>query len=164
MNAAMEGCLDAIRTVYSRLRRCRTIQRPRKPVPPKTVMRRVVMVSPAISLVRSCAAITAWPRLSSAGSSNAHRRGAARSNACRFQASQVRSIPCDFCASYWFRNVIGPPASWPESASSHSLLYRSRERPRLGGSARPLRRRGRASAPPDEHRGPWPALGPWRWY
>jgi hypothetical protein len=23
---------------------------------------------------------------------------------------QVRSIPCDFCASYWFRNVIGPPS------------------------------------------------------
>jgi hypothetical protein len=35
---------------------------------------------------------------------------ASRSNACRFQASQVRSIPRDFCASYWFRNVIGPPS------------------------------------------------------
>jgi hypothetical protein len=39
-----------------------------------------------------------------------HRRVGSRSNACRFQASQVRSIPCAFCASYWFRNVIGPPS------------------------------------------------------
>jgi hypothetical protein len=67
------------------------------------------MILSAISLMRSCAAITAWPRLSSVGSSNAHRRVASRSNTCRFQASQIRSIPCDFCASYWFRNVIGPP-------------------------------------------------------
>src|SRR5712692_2856927 len=38
------GCLDATRTENSCWRRCMTTRRPRKPVPPKTVTRRMVML------------------------------------------------------------------------------------------------------------------------